>query len=246
MWHKPQLLNAIADLLLLVGAAALLAAGAVWVVRVPSLPVKQVVFVEPLAHVRRGEIEQVLPSALRGNFFSLDLEAVRVALEQLPWVRKAYVRRIWPAGLEVRVEEHQPVARWGEGYAEMVNSHGEVFAALLPESEMARLPLLLGPPGTAQEVLQHFVSFGKSFSAIGETPVQVSLSPRLAWQVSLGNGMRIEVGREHPKFTVGSRLQRFVEVYPTMVGNLPVLPAVVDLRYPNGFAMKVAGDGKGK
>lgn len=246
MWHKPQLLNALADLLMLVGAAALLAAGAVWVVRVPSLPVKQVVFVEPLAHVRRGEIEQVLPSALRGNFFSLDLDAVRVALEQLPWVRKAHVRRVWPAALEVRIEEHRPVARWGEGYAEMVNSHGEVFAALLPESEMARLPLLVGPPGTAQEVLQRFIAFGKTLSAIGEQPVQVSLSPRLAWQVRLGNGMRIEVGREHPKFTVGSRLQRFVEVYPTQVGNLPVLPAVVDLRYPNGFAMKVAGEGKGK
>ena len=33
--------------------------------------------------VRRAEIEQVLTGMLRGNFFSVNLEAVRVALEQL-------------------------------------------------------------------------------------------------------------------------------------------------------------------
>jgi cell division protein FtsQ len=246
MWHKPQLLSAIADLLMLVGAAALLAAGAVWLVRVPSLPVKQVVFVEPLEHTRRGEVDQVLPSALRGNFFSLDLEAVRVALEQLPWVRKAQVRRVWPARLEVSIEEHRAVARWGEGYAEMVNSHGEVFAALLPESEMRRLPLLSGPSGTAREVLERFVGFNETLATVGEQALQLSLSPRLAWQLKLENGMRVEIGREHPKSPVGPRLERFVAVYPSMVAGLPVLPTVVDLRYPNGFAMKVAGEGKGK
>lgn len=246
MWHKPQLLSAIADLLMLVGAAALLAAGAVWLVRVPSLPVKQVVFVESLEHTRRGEVEQVLPSALRGNFFSLDLEAVRVALEQLPWVRRAQIRRVWPATLEVSIEEHRAVARWGEGYAEMVNSHGEVFAALLPESEMRRLPLLAGPSGTAREVLERFVGFNETLATVGERALQLTLSPRLAWQLKMENGMRVEIGREHPKSPVGPRLERFVAVYPSMVAGLPVLPTVVDLRYPNGFAMKVAGEGKGK
>lgn len=246
MWHKPQLLTALADLLMLVAAAALLAAGAVWLVRVPSLPVKQVVFVAPLEHVRRGEIEQVLPSALRGNFFSLDLEAVRLALEQLPWVRRVQVRRVWPATVEVAVEEHKAVARWGEGYAEMVNSHGEVFAALLPENEMRALPLLSGPPGTGREVLERFAAFNEALAGVGERAVQLSLSPRLAWQLKLENGMRVEIGREHPKSPVGPRLERFVAVYPSLVAGLPVLPTVVDLRYPNGFAMKVAGEGKGK
>ena len=88
MWNKPHLLNALADLLMLVAAAALLAAAAVWLVRVPSLPVRQVVFIEALPHTKRGEVEQVLPPALKGNFFSLNLEAVRGALEKLPWARR--------------------------------------------------------------------------------------------------------------------------------------------------------------
>ena len=114
MWNKPHLLNAIADLLMLVAGAAVLAAAAVWLVRVPSLPVRHVVFTEALPHTKRGEVEQVLPAALKGNFFSLNLDMVRGALEKLPWVRKVHVRRQWPDRLEVRIEEHKPVARWGE------------------------------------------------------------------------------------------------------------------------------------
>jgi len=246
MWNKPHLLNALGDLLMLVAAAALLAAAAVWLVRVPSLPVRQVVFVEPLAHTQRLEVEQILPPALKGNFFSLNLETVRGALEKLPWVRKVEVRRIWPARLEVRVEEHRPMARWGLGRGELVNSYGEVFAANVGEAESTTLPLLYGPQGTAPEVMKRFGEFVGSFAAINEKPGQLLLSPRLAWQLKLENGVLGDLGREQPKAPVGVRLQRFIEVYPETVGKRAVRPAVVDLRYPNGFAMRVAGEGKGK
>ena len=111
MWNKPHLLNAIADLLMLVAAAALLAVAAVWLVRVPSLPVREVVFAEALPHTRRGDVEQVLPAALKGNFFSLNLEAVRGALEKLPWVRKVEVRRVWPARLSMCTQSPSAMPR---------------------------------------------------------------------------------------------------------------------------------------
>lgn len=246
MWNKPQLLNALSDLLILAAAAALLAAATVWLIRVPSLPVRQVEFVDALPHTRRAEVEAVLPAALKGNFFSLNLETVRSVMETLPWVRRVEVRRVWPEKLELRIEEHQPVARWGEGRGELVNSYGEVFAAVVPEEKDDGMPLLFGPSGTAAEVLKRYGEFADAFSPIGQRPVAVNLSPRLAWQVKLTNGMAVDIGREQPKSPIGARLQRFIEVYPETVAKRSVLPAVVDLRYPNGFAIRVAGDGKGK
>lgn len=246
MWNKPHLLNAIADLLMLVASAALLAAAAVWLVRVPSLPVRHVVFADTLAHTRRAEVEQVLPVSLKGNFFSINLESVRGALEKLPWVRKVDIRRQWPDRLEVNIEEHKPVARWGEGRGELVNSYGEVFAANLPDSEANAMPLLFGPVGTAPEVLKEYGELVGAFKAVGEVPVQVTLSPRLAWVLKLQNGMLVDIGREQPKSPVGVRLARFIEAYPEMVAKRAVRPVVVDLRYPNGFAMRVATEGKGK
>lgn len=246
MWHKPHLLNALADLLILIGAAALLTATAVWAVRVPSLPIQQVIFAETLQHTRRHDIEQILPATLKGNFFSVNLENVRGALEQLPWVRRATVRRVWPARLEISIEEHKPLARWGEARNEMVNSFGEVFTALLPETESNALPLLAGPPGTAPEVLRRYADLVEVFQRIGERPVQLTLSSRLAWQLRLEQGMRLDLGREQPKSPIDARLKRFIEVYPEAIAKRSTPPAVVDLRYPNGFAMRVAADGKGK
>ena len=246
MWNKPRLLNAIADLLILSAAAAAVVAALVWLVRVPSLPVRQVVFGQELQHTRRAEIEQSLPGALKGNFFSLNLETVRGELEKLPWVRKIELRRTWPARLEVKVEEHRPAARWGEGRGELVNTFGEVFAATAPDEELDTLPLLYGPQGTAPEVLKRYGEFVGNFKVLGQRPVQVTLSPRLAWQLKLDNGMLVEMGREQQKSPVGVRLQRFIEAYPELVAKRAARPAVVDLRYPNGFAMRVAGDVKGK
>lgn len=245
MWNRPRLLNAIADVLILSATGAALAGALVWLARVPSLPLRQVVFTQELQHTRRGEIEQVLPGVLKGNFFSVNLEAVRGELERLPWVRKVELRRVWPARLEVKVEEHRPAARWGEGRDELVNTFGEVFAATAPEADVAKLPLLYGPQGTAPEVLKRYGEFVGVFKSLEQKPVQVKLSPRLAWQVKLGNGMIVEMGREQQKSAVSVRLQRFVAFYPELVARYAAQPAVVDLRYPNGFAMRGAGEGKG-
>jgi cell division protein FtsQ len=64
--------------------------------------------------------------------------------------------------------------------------------------------------------------------------------------LKLANGMLVDIGREQARAPVGVRLQRFIEVYPETVARQAIRPAVVDLRYPNGFAMRVANEGKGK
>ncbi|HRE18335.1 MAG TPA: cell division protein FtsQ/DivIB [Rhodocyclaceae bacterium] len=245
MWHKPQLLNALADLLFAAGAAALVVAAAVWAVRVPSLPIRQVVVSNELREVRRGEIELALTGMLHGNFFSVNLEAIRASLESLPWVRKVEVRRQWPAQLVVTIEEHKPVARWDDGHSagknELVNSFGEVFVAWLPEKTAVALPVLYGPHGTAPEVLQRYADFVGTLQPVGLKPQQLTLSPRLAWQMKLADGMVINLGREQPKSPVGDRLSRFAGIYPVTLGKSPERPAVVDLRYPNGFAVRNRG-----
>lgn len=246
MWDKPQLLNALADLLFVAAAAAILSALTVWMVRMPALPVRQVVVKEELRQVRRVELEQALNGLLAGNFFSVNLENIRSSVESLPWVRRAEVRRRWPAGLELRIEEHQPVARWEDGVAhvgknELVDSYGDVFVAALGNSEAAQLPQVYGPAGTAPELIRHYGEFSKLLAPIGQKPLRVSLSARLAWQIKLSNGTVLDLGREQSKSPVETRLGRFVEIYPETVGKLNPPPAVVDLRYPNGFAVRSRG-----
>jgi len=249
MWHKPQLLTAIADLLLLAAAAALLVAGLLWGLRLPLFPLRQVQVAVAPAQVQRAEIERVLASSLRGNFFSVNLDALRLALEKLPWVRRAEVRRQWPDGLELRLEEHRAVARWGEGTAQLVNSHGEVFYAANAQNQ-GPLPVFHGPQDAAPEVLKRHREFAGALAPIGRDPRVVSLSPRLAWQVKLDDGMLLELGREQARAPIVARLERFVAAYPQLMHASPARPLAVDLRYPNGFALRTAaaagGETRGK
>ncbi|MBM3356222.1 MAG: FtsQ-type POTRA domain-containing protein [Betaproteobacteria bacterium] len=229
MWDRPDTLNAIANALY--GAAALLAlyAAILLVIHSPAFPLKEVHVDGELTHVTREQIESVARRELKGNFFTLDLAATRTAFQTLPWVRRAEVRRHWPDRLEIRFEEHRPLARWAD--VALVNTHGEVFKA----SYGGELPLFIGPAGTAKEIAIQFEYFRRSLVPIGETPVQLSITPRRAWQLKLASGLTIELGREQME----ARLARFVAVYERTLARLERRLEYVDLRYANGFAVRI-------
>lgn len=248
MWNRPQLLTAIADLLLAAAAAALLVAALLWVAKRPHFTLSQVVVTHELKEVRRAEVERALAGLLRGNFFSVNVEAIRQSLERLSWVRHAEVRRRWPSSLELRIEEHEPAAHWGEASGQLLNTHGEVFAAVM--ARPVPLPTLSGPVALAPEMLGYYREAVEILQPLGRMPRSLNVSPRLAVQLKLDDGMVVELGRQQPKAPLRLRLQRFADHYATIVSAGRQRPLVVDMRYPNGFALRLAAaqltEGKGK
>lgn len=237
MWHKPRVMTAVSDLLFLAGAAALLVAAVVWgTPRLRLFPLHEIQVTHALQEVRQSDVEQSLSDVLRGNFFTVDIEALRRAVEQLPWVRRAEVWRKWPSRIEVRIEEHRAAAHWGDGPEQLVNTYGELFSAALSQDQ--QLPRLSGPVGSSSEVLRRYEEFAQILKPTGRLPAQMALSPRLAWLLKLEDGMLVELGREQAKAPIRMRLQRFVDYYPTLSNTRQGRPMAVDMRYPNGFALR--------
>ena len=248
MWNKPQLLIAISDLLYVAAAAALLVAAVLWGARLPLFPLREVVLTTPLHELQPEEIQRSLGVHLRGNFFSVDVDALRQSLEQLSWARRVEVRRQWPSRIEVAIEEHVPVASWGMATGQLVNSYGEVFAATPSSAPQPPLPVLQGPNGMAPEMLAHFQGAEEILKPVGRLPRALNVSPRLAVQLRLDDGMVVELGRQQAKAPVRERLERFVEYYAVVQNavrqrqaalGLSAAPVAVDMRYPNGFALRV-------
>ncbi|OHC70715.1 MAG: hypothetical protein A3H93_05040 [Rhodocyclales bacterium RIFCSPLOWO2_02_FULL_63_24] len=240
-WDRPMLINLLADLLLLAGGVLLAWAGAMALQRLPVFPLKQLVVVTPLDQVSRAQIEHTARSALSGNFFTVNLEAAQAAFERMPWVRSASLRRLWPDGVELALEEHRAAARWTpqEGEARLVNSRGEVFLA----SSREALPAFAGPEGSAPRVLARYQEFNDGLAAIGRKPVAIHLSAREAWQLKLDDGVVLELGRDQPKHPLADRLRRFTTHYATVSSsakNRLQTIGVVDMRYPNGFALRAS------
>ena len=170
-WDRPPLINLLADFLMLFGILGLIYAGMLSLVRLPLFPVSQVVIASPLDQVTRTQIEYAVQHSLEGNFFTINLDNMRASFEKLPWVRHASVRRRWPDGIEVELEEHVAVARWQNAAGEMrlVNRQGEVFGAALG-SHQGSLPLFGGPEGSASRVLAQYEEFRKLLVAINHSP----------------------------------------------------------------------------
>jgi len=235
MWNNPRLLNTLAGLLAATAFLALLYAGVQWLLRSSLFPLHEVTVKGRLAHTAQVDVERATRGRVRGNFFAVDLAEVRGALEALPWVRGVRVRRVWPDRLEVALEEHVPLAHWGTDA--LVNTFGERFDA----RSDASLPRLEGPDGTAAEVALRLRRFGEILAPLGLKVTQLALTPRFAWRLTLDSGLHIELGRDVGEHPAELRLARFAAAYPQTLAKVQQRHAYVDLRYPNGFALRVPG-----
>jgi cell division protein FtsQ len=194
-------------------------------------PIARVDFAGDLARIAPADLEAFARSLRGAPVGSVSLASVREAARGIPWVRDAAVRRRFPDGLEVRLEAHDPLARWGKGA--LVSTRGEVFAA----SFDGKLPRFAGPDGSAPQMAQEYGAIRGIVAPLASPVAELRLSARGAWQVVLDSGLTLELGRGdiHP------RLERFVAAWPGLAAR-GVQTNHADLRYANGFALRRISD----
>jgi len=178
-WHDVRLLNATANALMAVAMCALLSAGIWWLAQRPAFAL-QVVRVEPissqqpLTHITAPLLRSAAAGPIRGTFFTVDLEAVRESFETVPWVRRAQVRRIWPNTLLVGIEEHRPLALWGDG--RLVNREGELFVANPEEAEADQTLIeFSGPPGSEADMTRRWRELTEQLAPLNLTIESLTL-----------------------------------------------------------------------
>lgn len=215
---------------LYLGAGALLAyALLAWLVSLPVFALHKVEVRGDLRHVSEESIKLVASRGVRGNFFTVDLGDVRSAFEKLPWVDEARVSRHWPDTLAVDLVEIVPLARWND--SGLVSMQGKVFNG---SGDDDPLPRLSGFEGSGREVVDAYRRYGEILSPLGMKIAELNLSPRRAWRLKTDSGLEVALGRKDAE----SRLRRFVAQYQKISQRLGAVPAYVDLRYADGFAVK--------
>jgi cell division protein FtsQ len=233
MWDDHFTLRRVASWLTGAASLALGYALLLLAVRLPVFALREVAVTGQAVHTTREQVQSLVESELRGNFFTLDLEQARAAFEKLPWVRRASLRRAWPDRLEVDLEEHVALARWRD--TGLVNTYGEVFEAASDQP----LPVFAGPIGASPEMTDQYRKFQAALVPLGRNVTEVRLSERRAWQVKLDNGYTLELGRQD----TAARVARFAAAYRQASARLPDGVYRVDLRYPNGFAVRMPAQG---
>jgi len=219
------------------------AAAALWLLRHPVWAVRAITVQGDVTHQNavtfRAHLATHMRSTLSGNFLTLDLQQVQRVFEGVPWVRRAVVQREFPNRLKVTLEEHQAVAWWGEsGSGRLVNRLGEVFEANPDEGQ--ELPELAGPDHQSAQVWALFQRMENELQRLDLGLVRLQLTERGSWRADLHGGARIELGRGDAEQLL-ARVQRLTGTLSQLTARYPGALESVDLRYPNGYALRVRG-----
>lgn len=198
-----------------------------WLEDSQKAPINKVLVSGNRVHVDDAAIEKVVRGHHPESFFELDVDKLHRQIEALPWVHRASVRKRWPNSLNVHVVEEIASARWNND--SLLNQYGQTFDARLNDE---LLPNLFGPGGSEEIALRGYRDMQTLLNAASLTIDELYLSERFAWNLRLKNGVRISLGRSEYL----NRLNRFVEVFPLLMGQGKQID-YVDLRYDTGLAV---------
>lgn len=225
----PRLRHVVLALLLL-GAAGVAALTPGWIAQLEAARFSELVVRGRLQHVTPAQVHAAAAPYLDDGFLAVDMDGLRKAVEALPWVAQARMRREWPGTLYITITEEAPVAVWRA--RALLNGQGKVFLQETAGYADA-LPDLHGPEGTQLLMLQAWAGMQQALAPLEANVARVTLSERRAWRLQLAGGIEVRLGRSE----ANRRLLRFARV--ALPALRPELERVnyVDMRYTNGFAV---------
>lgn len=238
-----RLMTAATHALAVLFAVLCLGAFGTWLVRHPVWSLQALVVQGDVTHQNavtfRAQLATQMRNRVANSFLTVDLQQVRRLFESVPWVRQAVVQREFPNRLRVTLQEHEAVAWWGQaGSGQLVNRLGEVFEA--SPDDIDGLPELAGPIDQSAQVWALYQLLSAELGRLELGLERLELNERGSWRAVLDNGARIELGRGSTDELL-TRTRRFTATLSQLTERYPGALQSVDLRYPNGYALRMRG-----
>ncbi|MFC0228633.1 cell division protein FtsQ [Serratia aquatilis] len=206
-----------------------------WMKDASRLPLSKLVVTGERHYTTNDDIRQaILALGTPGTFMTQDVDIIQQQIERMPWIKQASVRKQWPDELRIHLVEYVPVAHWNDLH--MMDAEGKSFSVPADRLGKQKLPLLYGPEGSEEDVLEGFRAMNSALVASKYTLKMVAMTARHSWQLALDNDVRLELGRDDRM----GRLQRFIGLYPVLLQQAQAENkriSYVDLRYDSGASV---------
>ena len=194
-------------------------------------PIAKVSVESNFHYIDRQHVTQLLNHTLRRGFINENLNMIKAELEKNAWIDQVVLSRQWPDQLQVKIVEQAPIARWSD--TGFINSRGELVA-INDVKQLQHLPHLAGPSRDSTELLKQYQTIAKLLRKYDLEVASLTKSQDHRWIVELTNGWQINVG----KGQLMEKMQRFAMLLKSQSLADRNDIAVIDMRYPNGVAIK--------
>lgn len=209
----------------------LISVGAYWLPDFLQRPINHIKINAQYQHIQPQEIQQVVIPLVNKGFFTVNVAKIQSEVKKLPWVSTVGVRRIWPDTILITIKEHDVVARWKVGG--VFNERGEIFhpdMSVVPTD----LPVLEGPDALSAKIFEGFSELQMQFAKNDLVIKNILVSDRGSWSIKLNNGTEVILGNENR----AERIDRLMSAWSTLSKKHKTGIKRIDLRYPNGFAVR--------
>lgn len=189
-------------------------------------------------HTQTSEIDILGALGLDGwtSLVGFDAESARQQIAAMPWVKTVSVRKTYPSGLDVKIEERSALALWQDGDAvNIIDAEGKVIAPYV-DARFSDLPLLTGQgaPEAAAELMALLKS-APSFASQASAFIRVG---GRRWDMRLANGLTVKL----PETGAGRALADLARL-DAESGLLARDIAAIDLRIEGQVAVRLTGAG---
>ena len=195
-----------------------------------SKPIRYVKIEGAFQYISKDRVKEAVGPEIKRGFYQADMNAIHRAISSLPLVAVVDVKRVWPDAVYIKITEHKPIVRWGSNG--LLNKQGDL---LIPDdiTVFKNLPLITGPQGQERKLLEimkgvYIVLKDKSLQL-----AEFHVNERRAWRLKLANGLEMQLGNKAPL----ENMQRFLKTMDLIGEEQIAQMAMVDTRYPNGFAV---------
>lgn len=212
--------------------ALLLGVWCIWDCTQPkNFPIKQVKIIGSYDHIDKKLLQDIISAYAKNGFFYINVLGMKYKIAALPWVAAVEIRRKWPDTIMVILTQEQAVARWGDGV--LINKKLRLFAPPLATFP-ANLPIFTGTKERLVEIYHTYLQAQNILAALGFKIHQIMLQPHQYWELHLENGIILYLKESQAL----NQLEFLVKIYAKLTHGHENSPKIIDLRYPDGFAVK--------
>lgn len=239
-----KLLNSISAFLFFIFGFIIMLGIFTWYILLSPINLSKIVVRGDIMHHSASTFRSVVISNIKGNFYTISLNNTRLAFESLPWIRTALVKRVFPDQIEVYLQEHKPIAIWGQRNDDkMIDAEGVIFDSSENDGEYEKLPQFMGPDAQSNLILKMYQELNTVLTPLQVKLTKIELSPRGSWMVMLESGAQLELGRGSMD-VIRERVTLFAGTVGMATTNLNknvMALQYADLRHANGYALKING-----